>query len=81
MRCRSWWWMTALLSRKHITRVLHSLGIRRIDHAEDGLRGLEMIEQNYYDFIVTDYNMPRMDGKELIDHIRNRVDPVPRCPC
>lgn len=58
------------LSRKHITRVLQSLGIRRIDHAEDGLRGLEMIEQNYYDFIVTDYNMPRMDGKELIDHIR-----------
>ena len=58
------------LSRKHITRVLQSLGIRRIDHAEDGLRALEMIEQNYYDFIVTDYNMPRMDGKELIDHIR-----------
>ncbi|MCB1727330.1 MAG: response regulator [Gammaproteobacteria bacterium] len=58
------------LSRKHISRVLQSLGIRRIDHAEDGLRALEMIEQNYYDFIVTDYNMPRMDGKELIDHIR-----------
>jgi two-component system chemotaxis response regulator CheY len=58
------------LSRKHISRVLQSLGIRRIDHAEDGLRALEMIGQNYYDFIVTDYNMPRMDGKELIDHIR-----------
>ena len=58
-------------SRKHIARVLQSLGIEQIDHAEDGMQALEMLNQHYYDFIVTDYNMPRMDGKELLDHIRH----------
>ena len=58
-------------SRNHITRVLQSLGIEQIDHAEDGMQGLEMVGQNYYDFLVTDYNMPRMDGRELVDHIRH----------
>lgn len=46
-------------------------GITHIDHAEDGMQALEMLNQHYYDFIVTDYNMPRMDGKELLDHIRH----------
>jgi two-component system chemotaxis response regulator CheY len=58
-------------SRKHIARVLQSLGIEHIDHAQDGVQALEMVSEHYYDFIVTDYNMPRMDGKELLDHIRH----------
>ena len=58
------------LARRHTARVLASMGIQRIDFAEDGVQALDMIEQQYYDFIVTDYNMPRMDGKELIEHIR-----------
>ncbi len=59
------------MSRKHISRVLNSLGIEHVDHAEDGVEALERIEECLYDFVVTDYNMPRMDGKELIDHIRH----------
>ena len=62
----------SLLARKHISRVLHSLGIQKIDHADDGVSALEMIEAHYYDFVVTDYNMPRMDGKELLEHIRQK---------
>lgn len=60
------------LARKHVSRVLQSLGIERIDHAGNGLQAIEMIDHHYYDFVVTDYNMPGMDGKELIDHIRTR---------
>lgn len=59
-------------ARKHISRILESLGIQRIDHAENGLQALEFIHQNYYDFVVTDYNMPHMDGAELVDHIRQQ---------
>ena len=59
------------LARRHISRVLRSLGITRIDDAGDGMQALEMIERHYYDFVVTDYNMPRMDGRELIEHIRS----------
>jgi len=61
------------LARKHISRVLEGMGIapEHIDKAKDGVEALEMINLNYYDFVVSDYNMPNMDGQELIDHIRN----------
>lgn len=58
------------MARKHITRVLQTMGIEDIDHAEDGLEALEHIHARLYDFVITDYNMPRMDGKEMIDQIR-----------
>ncbi len=57
-------------SRKHIRKVLSSLGIERFTEAEDGVEALELINDHFFDLIVTDYNMPRMDGKELIEHIR-----------
>ena len=60
------------MARRHVTRVLGTMGIEQIDHAEDGLQALTMIEQHLYDFVVTDYNMPRMDGKELIEQIRGQ---------
>ena len=60
------------LARKHITRVLNSLDITNITEAENGKDAVQMIEENFYDLIVTDYNMPEMDGEELIRHIRER---------
>lgn len=61
------------MARKHISRVLQNLDIREenIDTAENGEEALQMVNRNYYDFVVSDYNMPVMDGKELIDRIRN----------
>lgn len=61
------------MARRQISRILASMGIERIDHAEDGLQGLEMIDQNHYDFVITDYNMPRMDGRELVEQIRTEA--------
>lgn len=57
-------------ARKHIRKVLASMGIERFTEAEDGLEALDMISNQFFDLIVTDYNMPRMDGKELIEQIR-----------
>lgn len=62
----------SVMARRHVTRVLGAMGIEQIDHAEDGLQALALIEQHLYDFVVTDYNMPRMDGKELIEQIRGQ---------
>lgn len=59
------------LARKHIRHVLESLGIEQIAEAQDGVEAMEQINNNYFDLVVTDYNMPHMDGKELVDHIRN----------
>ncbi len=51
-----------------------------VDVAEDGLRALALIEQLPYDLVVTDLEMPRMGGFELIDRLRaeprTRATPV-----
>jgi len=60
----------SLTARKHICRVLNSMGIVNITTAENGVEALEYLAQNTFDMIVTDYNMPEMDGKELIEKIR-----------
>ena len=38
--------------------------------ANDGYEALELLSTNEFDFIVTDINMPKMDGIELIKQIR-----------
>ena len=60
------------LARKHITRVLNNLGICQISTANNGKQALKIFSQSQeeFDLIVTDYNMPEMDGKQLIESIR-----------
>jgi two-component system chemotaxis response regulator CheY len=59
------------MARKHIKRVLHGLGIEQIIEADDGISAVPVLQEHFFDFVVTDYNMPKMDGKELLKHIRN----------
>jgi two-component system chemotaxis response regulator CheY len=64
------------MARKHITRVLNNMGINQITHANDGKQGIAIFKQSEesFDLIVTDYNMPEMDGRELIEYIRTELD-------
>ncbi|KPJ92132.1 MAG: chemotaxis protein CheY [Gammaproteobacteria bacterium SG8_11] len=57
-------------SRRHIKRLLRRMGLENITEAENGLQGLELIGDDFFDLIVTDYYMPEMDGKEFIERIR-----------
>jgi DNA-binding NtrC family response regulator len=41
-----------------------------VDTAEDGGRGISLIERNSYDLIVTDLKMPDTDGMEVLKYIR-----------
>ncbi len=61
-------------ARKHISRVLQKLGIEQISQAENGREAVEMIQSNFYDLVVTDFNMPEMDGEMLTRYIRERSD-------
>ena len=59
-------------SRQHILRTLRNLGVVDITQAENGKAAMPLLEKNNYDLILTDYNMPEMDGKELIGFIRSK---------
>ena len=39
------------------------------DSAENGLIGLKKYKKNRYDIVITDLNMPYMNGLEMIDHV------------
>jgi len=64
------------MARKHIVRVLNNMGISNITEAKDGREGCEIFSQaeDAFDLIVTDFNMPEMDGKELIQYIRTELN-------
>jgi CheY-like chemotaxis protein len=44
---------------------------RVIDSAYDGLEGLQFIEAARYDLVLTDVNMPKLDGMALLERIRS----------
>ena len=44
-----------------------------IEAANDGVHGLERIQEISPNLLITDINMPRMDGFELIEEVRKLV--------
>jgi len=64
------------LARKHICRVLNNMGIVRITEAADGKQAADLFSQaqDKYDLIVTDLNMPVMDGQALAQFIRQDLN-------
>jgi two-component system, chemotaxis family, chemotaxis protein CheY len=45
----------------------------RVVQAEDGVHGLEVLEGETPNVIVTDINMPRMDGFGFIENVRKNA--------
>lgn len=58
------------LARKVVTKVLTNLGIEHLSEAADGSEAIEILKENSFDLVVTDYNMPEVNGIELTEHIR-----------
>ncbi|MFT5277481.1 MAG: two-component system chemotaxis response regulator CheY [Granulosicoccus sp.] len=58
------------LARNHIRRVLEGMGLSKLQEAENGAHALTMLKDNEFDLVITDYNMPEMDGRELSEYIR-----------
>ncbi|MBV1789549.1 response regulator [Marinobacterium sp. D7] len=59
------------LSRKFVHQVLTAAGIQNIVEAQDGAEALQYLAEQSFDLVISDYNMPNIDGLELVDHIRN----------
>ncbi|WP_203468615.1 response regulator [Dechloromonas sp. TW-R-39-2] len=59
-------------SRRHLHRLLSELGIERITEAADGKQAVALLQDTMVDLVITDYNMPEMDGRELTEYIRTQ---------
>lgn len=60
------------LARKYIRRTLSSLGLENVMEAESGREAVSILNETFFDLILTDYNMPEMDGRELSAFIREQ---------
>lgn len=60
------------MARKFIRQVLGNLGVRQFIEAENGRAAANLLADTPVDLVVTDYNMPEMDGQALIEHIRTQ---------
>jgi signal transduction histidine kinase/HPt (histidine-containing phosphotransfer) domain-containing protein len=58
------------VTRKRMTRLLIEAGYE-VDAVADGLTALDKMTQRYYPILVTDWEMPGMDGIELCKAVRN----------
>ncbi|WP_449290056.1 chemotaxis response regulator CheY [Oceanisphaera ostreae] len=56
--------------RRIIKNLLRDLGFNNTQEADDGLTALPMLKNGSFDFVVTDWNMPGMQGIDLLKAIR-----------
>jgi two-component system, chemotaxis family, chemotaxis protein CheY len=57
--------------RRVMRNCLRELGLTNVIEAENGLEALEKIKNEEIEFIISDLNMPKMDGLELLNQIRS----------
>ncbi len=56
--------------RRIVRNLLKELGFTNVDEAEDGVVALQKLQAGGFDFVVTDWNMPNMDGLTLLQTVR-----------
>jgi DNA-binding response OmpR family regulator len=54
--------------RRLTAQVLVGRGYQ-VDMAEDGAVALDALKRNYYDLLITDYDMPKLSGIELLENL------------
>ncbi|OHC64527.1 MAG: two-component system response regulator [Rhodocyclales bacterium GWA2_65_20] len=60
--------------RRIVRNLLKELGFTNVDEAEDGAVALQKLKGGGFDFVVSDWNMPNMDGLTLLQTVR--ADPA-----
>jgi two-component system chemotaxis response regulator CheY len=56
--------------RRIVKQMLNGLGFRDITLADDGVSALPLLQNGDYGLLITDWNMPQMEGIELVKAVR-----------
>lgn len=56
--------------RRIIRNLLRELGFLNVEEAEDGVAALRKLRESNFDFVVSDWNMPNMDGLTMLQSVR-----------
>ncbi len=57
-------------SRGLITQALDAFGVRNVSTAENGKQALQVLASKPAHLVISDYNMPEMDGLQLLHYLR-----------
>ncbi len=60
--------------RRIVKNILTQLGFKNIIEADDGATAVDLLKTQKVDLIISDWNMPKMTGLELLQHVR--ADPA-----
>lgn len=56
--------------RRIVRNLLKEIGFLNVEEAEDGAVALQRLQSGGIDFVISDWNMPNMDGLTLLQSIR-----------
>ena len=57
--------------RRIIRNLLRDLGFNNTQEADDGVTALPMLQAGSFDLLITDWNMPGMQGIDLLKAVRS----------
>jgi two-component system chemotaxis response regulator CheY len=65
--------------RRIIRNMLRQLGYTNVVEAENGVEALSLLQREKVDFVISDWNMPHMNGLDLLKAIRAdaNLKPIP----
>lgn len=65
--------------RRIIKNTLKQLGYPNVEEADDGDQALEKVCNEPFDLVISDWNMPKMNGLDLLKAIRQnpKLSPLP----
>jgi len=57
--------------RRIVRNILKQLGYTNAEDADDGTSALALLKSEKFDFVITDWNMPKMTGLDLLKSMRS----------
>eukprot|EP00977_Amphora_coffeiformis_P020931 scaffold8649_cov185-Amphora_coffeaeformis.AAC.2 len=69
-----------LINRKVFTRMLSRIGVGLVTSVESGLDGLKALEKGSYNFVITDIQMPEMDGFQFTQKLHENPTIAAKLP-